>query len=336
VEPANLLGLQFHLMRTVSDGATAPLMLLYQFPGNVISLGRYHLYGGPSSRGAIGAYRRLTGGRIINPGAGWIGCSLVLPSRAALLAERDARIRPEQVMNRYTRGALVGLRKLGADCFYPGRDTITCAGRELAMCTFEEDSEGALLFELFIAAGRGLDSLPVEMEQFDPEGTLCCRFYDSGNSTHLARELGRTPDFEELADALETGYRSMFAGTRRRDLTAAEVAASDAQADALGTRWLGWRRPDTSLNLAARLGVQLGSMEAHLAVTGDRIGRVEFYGDFIANSAGLAKFEARLTGEPLDPISLTSAALETYGDGSNFILGCGDVSNLALMIRKAS
>ena len=335
VEPLDLLGLQLHLLDSVKRGDTAPVLLLFQLPGDIISLGRYHLYAGPASRLDITAYRRLTGGRIINQGAGWFGCSLILASRTAALGERDAGLRPEQVMNRYARGAIAGLQALGLDCFYPGRDAITCAGRELAMCTFEENAGGALLFELFIAAGRSLEKLPLDMERFDPEGILTCQFYNAETCTALTRELGRTLSFEELAAHLETGYRSAFGGARRRDLSAAERAAAGREASGL-TQWLGGRTPDPSLNLSGRLSIQLGSMEARMAAAGDRIERIEFYGDFIANSAGLAQFEQKLAAQRLDLMSLTSATMQVYGDGSNFILGCGDLSNLARLILKAS
>ncbi len=335
VDPLDLLGLQLHLLHTVKSGDTAPVLLIFQLPGEIISLGRYHLYDGPASRGAISAYRRLTGGRIINQGAGWIGCSLILPSRTAALSERDAKLRPDQVMNRYARGAIAGLRALGIDCFYPGRDAITCAGRELAMCTFEESAGGALLFELFIAAGRSLDSLPLDLERFDPDGSLSCQLYQAQTCTCLTRELGRTFSFEELAAHLETGYRSAFGGARRRDLTAAEMAAAGRQVSGLA-QWLRGRRPDPSLILVGRLSIQLGAMEARVAAAGDRIERIELYGDFIANSAGLTQFEQNLAAKRRDLMTLTAAAIQVYGDGSNFILGCGDLNNLVRLILKAS
>ena len=332
----DLLGLQLHLLDSVKSGDTAPVLLIFQVSGEVVSLGRYHLYDGPTSRGGVNAYRRLTGGRIISQGTGWIGCALILPSRTAALSERDAGLRPEQVMNRYARGAIAALRALGVDCFYPGRDAITCGGRELAMCSFEESEAGALLFELFIAAGRGLDSLPMDIEHFDPDGNLSCRMYDAENCTCLTREMGRTQSFEELALHLETGYRSVLGATRRRDLTSAETAAAGQHASGSAAQWLVSRKPDPSLSLVGRLSIQLGSMEARLAVAGDLIERIKFYGDFIANSAGLTRFEQNLAARRLDLMTLTGAAMQVYGDGSNFILGCGDQSNLARLILRAS
>src|ERR1700744_2921959 len=96
--PDLLPGLQFHLIEAVQRHDCAPLLLLYQLQEKAISIGRYHLYNGAASRGGIGAYRRLTGGRIINPSPRWMGCALILPSRTALLGPRDTQLKPDQVM----------------------------------------------------------------------------------------------------------------------------------------------------------------------------------------------------------------------------------------------
>jgi lipoate-protein ligase A len=333
-EPHKLLGLQLHLLGRFEYQDAEPVLLLWRFPGEVVLLGRYHLYRGPAERRGITAYRRLTGGRIVNAGDGWLGCSLILPSRAALMGGRDARLRPDQVMNRCVRGAMAALRAMGADCFYPGRDTLTCKGRELAMCSFEQTSSGALLFELFIAVGRGLETLPLAMERFDPDGALTCRFDSPQSCTYLAREIGRAPLFDELADRLETSYAQQFGAAHRRDLNQSETATAEMKASQL-TAWLAGRSPDPSLGLIGRQSIQLGWMEARLAAAQERIERVEFYGDFIADSPGLAQFEQNLAGQRLDLMTLTSAALQTYADGTNFILGCGDLTNIARLVLSA-
>ncbi len=140
--------------------------------------------------------------------------------------------------------------------------------------------------------------------------------------------------FAELTDRLAAGYASAFGALRRRDLTRAETAAADARRAA--AQWLCSRKPDPALNLTARAAIQLGFMAAHLAVSGERIERIALSGDFIANSPGLAQFEHSLAGQRLDLMTLTAAVVRTYGDGSNFILGCGDLGNLASLIMKAS
>jgi len=336
VEPPALLGLQLYPLDAVSRGDCAPVLLLYRLQGKVISIGRYHLYDGPPSRGGIKAYRRLTGGRIINAGDGWLGCSLIAPSRTGLLPERDAHLRPDQVMNRYARGAIAGIRAVGADCFYPGRDAITCSRREIAICTFEETVTGALLFELFIAIGRGLDSLPSDTDCFDPGGVLTCPLYTGETASTIARELGHEVSLAQTIEHIAEGYAATFAGIQRRDLTGAETAAAHERSTAPGAQWLCDRKPDSALNLVGRASIQLGFMEARLALSGERIERIALSGDFIANSPGLAEFEQRLAGQRLDLMTLTAAAAQTYSDGAKFILGCGDLSNLAALIVKAS
>jgi hypothetical protein len=333
LKPEQLLGLQCHFLGQVKDHGFAPILLVFQISGQTLALGRYHLYDGPSERGPVRAWRRLSGGRIINPGDGWIGCSLILSGRAALSGD-GPKLRPEQVMNRCLRGAMAAMRSIGVDCFYPGRDAITCGGRELAICTFEEDDGGALLFELFIAAASGLESLPMQMDQFDPAGGLTCGFYNAENSTCLARETGRGFSFEEIARRLAAGYRNQFGAVRDRALTSSELEAAQTRAPQL-TDWLSGRRPAPALNLAGRQSIQLGSMETRMAVADGTILRMELYGDFIANSPGLAQFERSVAGVRLDLMTLTSAAMQTYGDGSNYILGCGDLTNLARLILSA-
>src|SRR5437868_1225884 len=116
-EPWHLLGLQAHLLEAIATMETRPVLLIYTLRGRLLSLGRYHLYDGPIERAGLSAMRRFTGGRVVGAGEGWLGLALVLPSRDALLPDHDIKLKPDQVMNRYVRGLLAGLRDLGLDCF---------------------------------------------------------------------------------------------------------------------------------------------------------------------------------------------------------------------------
>ena len=152
--------------------------------------------------------RRLTGGRVVGAGEGWLGIALILPTRTSLLKETTPGLKPEQIMNRYARGLLAALRIAGLDCFYPGRDAITFDQREIAMCSFETNASGAMLFEVILAVNRGMEEVVHDLERVDPDGTLTCRMYGSDNATTVVREVGRDIGFAELADAIVTGYGS--------------------------------------------------------------------------------------------------------------------------------
>ena len=328
-------GLELHFLEAVVTRQTAPLLLIYATQGRRVSIGRYHLYAGPAERGGIGASRRLTGGRVVGGGEGWLGIALILPTRDALLKqEAGARLTPDQVMNRYVRGLLAGLRSLKLNCFYPGRDAITFEQREIAMCSYEIDASGAMLFEAALAVSRGMEELVHDLEAIDPDGALACPMYGPDNATTVAGELGREEEFAELADAIAAGYGFLLGGMERRDLTAREVAEGECRGRELAdSRWLNRRVANVSQTRRNRIASQLGAIEAAVELNGDEtIASAMLTGDYIANSAAIATFENELRGRPLDLPSISQAVTKTFGHGPNFILGAGELSNIVRLV----
>jgi lipoate-protein ligase A len=330
----DLLGLELHLLDAVATRETAPVLLIYGSPGRAISIGRYHLYCGPAEHEGINVMRRLTGGRVVGAGQGWLGLALILPTRTALLKEDVTRLKPDQIMNRYARGLLTGMRALGIDCFYPGRDAITFEQRELAMCTFETDAAGAMLFEASIAHNRGMEELVHDLERIDPDGVLSCRMYDAASATKVVRELDRDISFDGLADAIASGYRSSLGETRRRELTAIETAQAQYRGRAIAASdWLRGPGAEPSMTLRNRIASQLGAIEAAVALRDDRtIETIRLSGDFIANSPAIAELESELRGGTLDLPSISHAVTKTFGHDGNFFLGAGELSNLVRLI----
>jgi lipoate-protein ligase A len=332
--PDDLIGIELHLLDAVVTRATPPVLLIYASPGRAVSIGRYHLYGGEEERDGINVMRRLTGGRVIGAGQGWLGLALILPTRTALLNEDDTRLKPEQIMNRYARGLLTAMRAIGIECFYPGRDAITFEQREIAMCTFETNASGAMIFEAFVAHNRGMEELVHDLERVDPDGALSCRMYDAGSSTKVVRELGRDISFDVLADAIAAGYRSSLGETRRRELTATETAQAQHRGRALAaSNWLHRRVAGSSMALTNRTASQLGAIEVAIS-RGDNetIEAARLSGDFIANSPGIAELESELRGRTIDLPSISQAVTKTFGRNDNFLLGAGELSNLVRLI----
>ncbi len=332
--PDDLLGLELHFLDAIATRQTPPLLLIYTSPGRFISIGRYHLYCGPPERDGINVTRRLTGGRVVGAGQGWLGVALVLPTRTALLKDETTHLKPDQIMNRYVRGLLTAMRALGIDCFYPGRDAITFEQREIAMCTFETDASGAMLFEASVAHNRGMEELVHDLERIDPDGALSCRMYDAASATKIVRELARDISFDELAGAIASGYESALGETRRRDLTAVESAQAQHRGRDLATsNWLQGQAVRQSMTLKNRIASQLGAIEAAVALSADKtIEAVRLSGDFIANSPAIAELEIELRGRPLDLPSISQAVTKTFGHNENFLLGAGELSNLVRLI----
>ncbi len=334
VEPSHLLGLQAHLFEAVATAQTRPLLLIYTVRGRVLSLGRYQLYDGPIERDRLTAARRFTGGRVIGAGEGWAGLALILPSRDALLPTHDLKLKPDQVMNRYVRGLLAGLRELGLECFYPGRDAVTFERRELAMCTFETDTSGAMLFEATLAVNKGMEEVVHDLEHFDPAGQLSCAMYGPDAATKLVRELDRDITFIEIAEAIARGYSNLLSGGDRRELTAMENAQAERRGASM--EQLGWLSLSSAGTLSSRMASQLGSIEARVKVSFDGVvERLGLFGDFIANSPGIGAFQSEMVGRRLDLASVSAAVMKVFGHRDNFILGVGELSNLAKLITRA-
>lgn len=333
----DLLGLQLYFLEAVASRRAEPVLIIYTTTGRAVSIGRYHLYGGNPEHDGITAVRRLTGGRAIGAGEGWLNLSLILPHRAALLPERDAKLKPDQVMNRYARGLLAALRSAGLECFYPGRDAITFERREIAMCSFETDASGALLFEASIAVSRGMEELVRDLDHLDPTGTVPCAVHGPETSSTLMREMKREIPFEELSKAIVRGYSETLGATRERNLTDEEVAhAARVGKELQSIHWLRRVADPSKYNRTARVAAQLGQIEASLGVSEDnRILRLMLSGDFIANSPAIADLEAAIEGQGHDLIAISNAVTKVFAGDRNFILGLGELSNLVSLIANA-
>jgi len=334
IEPWHLLGLEAHLLEAVATKETRPILLIHTMAGRMLSLGRYHLYDGPVERGGLSAWRRFTGGRVVGAGEGWLGLALILPSRDALLPDHDIKLKPDQVMNRYVRGLLAGLRDLGLECFYPGRDAVTFERREIAMCTFETTASGALLFEAVLAVNRGMEEVVHDLEHFDPAGQLPCAMYGPDAASKLVRELDRDVTFAEVANAIARGYSNLLGGGDRRELTALENAHAERRGASLEQR--AWLQLSSDGNLSGRIASQLGSIEARVKTSADGVvEEIGLFGDLIANSPGIATLQSEMIGRRLDLASVSTAVMKVFGHGDNFILGIGELSNFVKLITRA-
>jgi lipoate-protein ligase A len=335
IEPSVLLGLELELVEAAAAARRPPTLVVHSAPHPALALGRYHLYSGAPQTGASSALRRMTGGRAAGAGPGWIWIAIVAPDRTALAPEDLRTLAPEQVINRHVRGLLAALRALGIDCSYPGRDAITSNGREIAMCSFECDQSGAMLFEAALAVERGMIEFVRELDSAEDAREVTCPLHDLDSATTMARELDRAPGFDEIARAIGAGYASLAGGVNLRALSAAERAAAERRAAELSRS--GWLRREcaASFNRSGRVASQLGSIQAHLEVRpAGTIARAMLSGEFIANSPGVAELEHALEDLPLEVGAIESVIADTFADPRNFVLGLGAPKTCARTLSR--
>jgi hypothetical protein len=191
-----------------------------------------------------------------------------------------------------------------------------------------------MLFEASIAHNRGMEELVHDLERIDPDGALSCRMYDAASATKMVRELARDLSFDELAGAIESGYRGALNETRRRELTAVETAQAQHRGREMAiSNRLNGPTARASLGLKNRIASQLGAIEAAVALNPERtIEAARLSGDFIANSPAIAELESALRGRTLDLPSISNAVTRTFSHNNNFFLGAGELSNLVRLI----
>ena len=323
-----------HFLNGFHRAGREPSAILRAFttPGEPVSTGRFHPTVAPEARSRL--WRRLSGGRTVPFGDGFLGFSLLLPHRSALVSDDPFYLSPYQVPNRYARGVLTALRALGIDAFYPGRDFVTVRRRTVAMLTFETDEHGGLLFEGVIALDRGFDVLGARLKglagSHEPDGKL-------DPVTSLAGEGVPTTAPREIAEALRAGFMRQFGvESRDRELSSLERQAVDAiAAREFGGDWLGSADPVPMLDRVGATRVPLGTLEIRFALEQERFLReVRMYGDFIANPSAVASLERELRLCPADWRSIALVSDEVFNRPGNFILGIGKLRTIPDTIMK--
>jgi lipoate-protein ligase A len=340
IPPRISLAQDAHSLRVAArPGATRMGTLrVYDFTGDVLCLGRYHLAPKIPATATVQLFRRHSGGRVIPFGDGFVGITLALPHRSALVSEDPLALAPYQVMNRYVRGILEGCKLLNIPAFYPGRDFITVNRRILGLVSFEVDHAGALLFEAIIANCRDFSVLPALLDAVDPSGAVTAEMLTPEATTCMARELGTELTTEELAEAVRRGYETQFniaCAAHRPSALEEQAIEATATHEFSDARWLQRRVARTDLDYHASQRVQLGVIEAHFSLEQGRfIKDVMFTGDFIANSPAIERLERDLRLCPAEWRAIDAVVSEIFAQPGNYILGVGPARAIADTICK--
>ncbi|MFI5395874.1 MAG: hypothetical protein ACHQ9S_10105 [Candidatus Binatia bacterium] len=331
-----------HFLHTVTRPSRllTGVLRVFDVPGDIISLGRYHVAPAENTTGhGPQLSRRHSGGRVVPFGDGFVGLSLALPHRSALLSSDPFALAPHQVLNRYVRGILAACKLAGAEAFYPGRDFITVNRRIMGLVSFEVHRSGAMLFEAILAVRRDFSLLPMLLETVDCNGAIKAEMLMPHDTTCLERELHTRLTTEEVGELLRRGYEKQFNLTLEpRALTALEEQAVHATAvrEFGDDRWLRQRQLRSGLDRHAWTRVQLGMFEAYFGLEQERFIRdIMFVGDFIANSPAVERLEQELPLCPAEWRAIDAVASKIFAQPGNYILGIGHVGTIADTITKA-
>ena len=251
-------------------------LVLAELAGECGLLGAFQRVG---RSGLAREQRGLCGGRSARAGAGT--CALLAVTRDApgWLGEA-APPAGARALNRWVRGLLAGLQRLGLAASYPGRDFVALDGARVAQLSLAREANGATIFQAILATGR-----PYTTAEPAPDHTglpPCPR----------AGTLGGV-ETASLFAALASGFAERFGlALERAPLSAGERrAAADVALPALEDGEL------AGLRSGGAVTIPIGELEAHVALRPDgAFARARLRGDWIAARPDVRALEDALVG----------------------------------------
>jgi hypothetical protein len=331
VEPLRELASTAQLMASVARGrerGEGGAIQLATLRGAALALGRYQALTAPlgetESIQAPNFVRRWTGGHATAYGEGILSVSLILPGPSAWLSAGET-IPTEKLLNRYVRGLLRAFSELGAPAFYAGRDCVTVAARPVAYLSCERDGTGVCLVQAVVGVSRPYSS----NLRPEPEGEA---------PTTLA-ELTGSPEGlgERLGEALLSAYAA------RHGLTLEAAPPSELEQQAVSEREARLRahgpKEDSVVDMVGSgpFATAIGALEAFVALEQSRtLRRVRLFGDFIADSAGVAELEEALRMRPADWQSVDGAVERVLGGPEHFMLGLRERQTVTHAVLEAA
>jgi lipoate-protein ligase A len=320
------------------EAGDAGCLRIYSFPGDVILLGHYHAVDELTGSQDVTLARRLSGGRVVPAGQGFVQFALILPHRSALFSEDPYQLAPFQVLNRYMRPVLQGLKAGGVEVFYPGRDLLTVRQRPLGWVSFTTADDGALLCEGGLAVNRDFSVLPYFLDRADPRGTIVSQFFAPEQVTSVERCLRAPISFAQVVQLLRRGFAQqpgveiVEQGISPAEQTAITLLA-ERQTDLprIQDRPVRWDLP-----LQATTATQLGVLHVRFSLTAEKaVADMQFSGDLIADPAAIDALEQGLRGCPLERETLWQVVDRLFLQPQHYLLGVGRLETIVEALLKA-
>lgn len=299
---ADGLALDEALLSSYARGAapTPPTVRLYTYADHCALVGRYqHLAAEVDQDRAqqlgIALGRRPTGGGAIIMGSGQLGVAVAM--RAG-----DAE-RPRDVMARMAGGITAGLRYLGIEAAFRGKNDLEVEGKKVAGLGLYADGKGGMLFHASVLADLDLDVmlsvLRIPAAKLGNKGVALVKDRVATVSSLLGRSVG--------ADGIREAVARGFSDSLGMPLAQGAISADEAGlARALaGTKysadeWIHERQPRSDTTASAVVSTKVGLVRCYISLQGGLVKNVLFTGDFNDLPAELAEIEKILRWHPLD------------------------------------
>lgn len=306
----------------LAQGHPTPILVIAELTSPALLLGRHQRAASAVSLPAARAHglaplRRVGGGRALLAGEGVVGLFLHTPPGAPLAA---APFPPDRTTNRYVRGLLAALRRLGArQAAWFGRDYVSVCGRSLAVVSQEATPGGAVALEAFVSVSRPLGPPAALLRDRPHSDPRAC----GPASVSLAELAARTPSFDEVAAALMAGWSGEGPGPEPVEAALPEADLPPAEEEEAG------------LATSGPVEIPIGFLEALSAAAAGRLVGPRLRGDFIAPAATVAALEAALDGAPLDEAEIGRRVDAAFHQPGAFLQGVKELGTVARAVLAA-
>jgi hypothetical protein len=294
------------LARARAAGASRIALLEIGEPADLV--GRFQRVGAGALADRLPIARRLTGGCALRVGAGAIVALLALPRSVELRPTGWWPLPLAKVLNRCVRPFMGALNRLGARVFYPGRDRLSHERRTVAILGFHAEPDGAIVFELIIAAAPNSLSLAAAADRLELVGE---------SSRALCADLGWTGlRLSDYATAVGKEYSERMGWS------------VELQSDPWPARPL----PPTAVLVEDEAWVQgqgwgegqLGELWAGIQIRSGRLARAAVRGAFLGLPEALQRLERALVGSTLTLQELRAVLAPALRPGPAALFGLGD------------
>lgn len=292
--------------------ATAATLRLYTYRAHCALVGRYQSLEAEVDLDACRAEdvqvgRRPTGGGAIIMGPGQLGVAVT--SRAV------ADEAPRDTLERYARGVIAGLSRLGIEAQFRRKNDLEVSGRKIAGLGLYLDPAGAVLFHASVLVD--LD-VPLMLRVLCIPGA---KLSDKAVArvgervTTVSRELGRPLVAADVREAFAQGFGVELAGGEMDE--SERRICEELQATKYGSaEWIGQQSPRRDARGTSVLKTPEGLVRIFVGVHGDAIKSVLVAGDYNAVPPAVPRLEAALRWCRADAESIAAESAKALGGGA--------------------
>ncbi len=315
VDAASGLAADEALMLRYGRGQAPPsgaTLRLYTYRAHCALVGRYQsledevdLEGCRREDVQIG--RRPTGGGAIIMGPGQLGVAVT--TRA--VPEEP----PRETLERYARGVIAGLSRLGIEAQFRRKNDLESSGRKIAGLGLYLDPAGAVLFHASVLVDLDVELMlrVLRIPGAKLSDKAVARVEE--RVTTVSRELGQRLTAADVREAFVKGFG---AGSSRGAMDEGEQCLSEQlRTGKYGSpEWVGQQSPRRDARGSSLLKTPEGLVRIFVGVHGDAIKSVLVAGDYNAVPPAIPRFEAALRWCRADAASIAAEAEKTVGENA--------------------